>query len=569
MYFVALATDYDGTLAEEGRVAPPTLQALQSLRESGRKLILVTGRELPELRRVFPEIGRFDLVVAENGALLYEPSTETETPLGAPPPPAFLDWLKQHRVGPLSVGRSIVATWEPNEKPVLQAIRELGLELQIIFNKGAVMVLPAGVNKASGLAAALERLKLSPLNVVGIGDAENDHAFLRACGCAVAVANALPMVKDDAEIVTDAPRGAGVAELIGRLVDNDLAETAAATRRQRVLLAENPDGSPIEVHPQSGSLLIAGSSGGGKSTIAAGLLERLADGGFQYCVVDPEGDYAGFDGAVTVGDPKTPPRLGEVMELLAQPHQSVVISLTGVELAERPQFFAQLLPELSRLRAQRGRPHWLLIDEAHHMLPPALANAEVTVPRELAASILVTVHPDHLAPPALDAVGLVLTVGAAAVKSLRSLCTRIGEMTPRVDDRPLERSEALLWERGTAAARRVCTIRPQAERLRHRRKYAEGELGPDKSFYFRGPQGSLNLRAQNLNLFVQIGDGVDDATWLHHLRAGDYSRWLGDAIGDGELAAEVAAIESDDALDAGESRARIKDAISRRYTAPA
>jgi len=50
------------------------------------------------------------------------------------------------------------------------------------------MVLPAGINKASGLPAALARLRLSPLNVVGIGDAENDTAFLQACGCAVAVA---------------------------------------------------------------------------------------------------------------------------------------------------------------------------------------------------------------------------------------------------------------------------------------------------------------------------------------------------------------------------------------------
>ena len=238
MYFVALATDYDGTLAEDGRVSSSTIEALRSLRQSGRKLILVTGRELPDLQRVFPEIELFDLVVAENGALLYEPETKTEIALGAAPPTAFLDWLKQHRVSPLSIGRSIVATWEPNEKFVLQAIHELGLELQIIFNKGAVMVLPSGVNKASGLAAVLERLQLSPLNVVGIGDAENDHAFLRTCGCAVAVANALPMVKEDADIVTSGARGAGVAELIRQLIANDLAETVAATTRHRVPLAK-------------------------------------------------------------------------------------------------------------------------------------------------------------------------------------------------------------------------------------------------------------------------------------------------------------------------------------------
>ena len=319
MYFVALATDYDGTLAEDGKVSSSTIEALRSLRQSGRKLILVTGRELPDLQRVFPEIELFDLVVAENGALLYEPATKTETALGAAPPAAFLDWLKNHRVSPLSIGRSIVATWEPNEKIVLQAIHELGLELQIIFNKGAVMVLPSGVNKASGLAAALERLQLSPLNVVGIGDAENDHAFLRACGCAVAVANALPMVKEDAEIVTTAARGAGVAELIRQLIASDLAEIVAVTERHSVPLVVDENDAIIDCHPQSGGLLIAGTSGGGKSTIANGILERLAERGFQYCVIDPEGDFAGSPGAVTVGDPKTPPRLGEVLDLLARP----------------------------------------------------------------------------------------------------------------------------------------------------------------------------------------------------------------------------------------------------------
>src|SRR6266446_10126510 len=57
---------------------------------------------------------------------------------------------------------------------------------------------------------------------------------------------------------------------------------------------------------------------------------------------------------------------------------------------------------------------------------------------------------------------------------------------------------------------------PHAQRLRHSRKYAEGELGEDKSFYFRGQEGSLNLRAQNLVLFLQIAEGVDDGTWLYH-----------------------------------------------------
>ena len=102
---------------------------------------------------------------------------------------------------------------------MLETIRDLGLELQVIFNKGAVMVLPAGVNKASGLVAALDELGLSPHNVVGVGDAENDHAFLAACECAVAVANALPTIKERADHVTAGEDGDGVRELIDALIE--------------------------------------------------------------------------------------------------------------------------------------------------------------------------------------------------------------------------------------------------------------------------------------------------------------------------------------------------------------
>ena len=78
MYFIALATDYDGTLAHEGIVTQKTLSALERLKKTGRKLILVTGRELPDLKRVFAEIALFDKVVAENGALVYTPASEEE-----------------------------------------------------------------------------------------------------------------------------------------------------------------------------------------------------------------------------------------------------------------------------------------------------------------------------------------------------------------------------------------------------------------------------------------------------------------------------------------------------------
>ena len=571
MYFLALATDYDGTLAKDGIVDEPTLAALRRLKESGRRLVLVTGRELPDLRRVFPELHLCDLVVAENGALLFEPGTDGETPLASPPPERFVARLRELGVEPLSVGRSIVATWEPMETVVLETVREQGLELQIIFNKGAVMVLPPGINKASGLRAALDELRLSPHNVVGAGDAENDHAFLALCGCSVAVANALPAIKEMADLVTRASRGAGVAELIDQLLESDLRQVVQASARHRIGIGTAEDGSEVELDPMMGGLLVAGVSGGGKSTKVAGILERLADQGFQYCVIDPEGDYAELEGAVVLGDAKQVPRAAEAMEILNQPGNNLILNLLGVELADRPTFLAGFLPQLCRLRAETGRPHWIVIDEAHHMLPSSRSFTTAPLPSELPGSIIVTVHPDQVAPEALDTVELVFAVGKDPAGTLRQFCAAIEETPPVLrDDLALEPGEALLWHRGDAGPlRKVAIVGPRQERQRHTRKYAVGELGPDRSFYFKGPDGALNLRAQNFALFNQIAAGIDDATWLHHLQAGDYSAWVRDAVKDEELAREIAAIEGDAGLKPKDSREQIIEAISRRYTAPA
>jgi hydroxymethylpyrimidine pyrophosphatase-like HAD family hydrolase len=222
--YIALACDYDGTIASDGVVDQSTLEALQRLRKSGRRLILVTGRELADLLRAFPHVDVFDRVVVENGAVVYCPEARTVSALGPAPPPEFVSALRGRHVTPLSIGRVIVATCESQQNVVLGVIRELGLELQVIFNKGAVMVLPSGVNKATGLASALDSLHLSPRNCVGIGDAENDHAFLSLCECSVVVANALPALKATAALVTDGARGAGVRELVDRLLATDLHE---------------------------------------------------------------------------------------------------------------------------------------------------------------------------------------------------------------------------------------------------------------------------------------------------------------------------------------------------------
>jgi hydroxymethylpyrimidine pyrophosphatase-like HAD family hydrolase len=235
MRYQALASDYDGTLATDGRVDEATLEAVHKLRASGRKLILVTGRELPELKTVFPQLDLCDVVVAENGGLLYWPSQNREQTLAEPPPPAFLEEMRRLHVEPCSVGRVIFATWRPHEAKILETIQKLGIGYQIIFNKQAVMVLPSNVNKATGLSAALRHLDLSSEHVVGIGDAENDHAFLETCAVAAAVQNALPALKSRCDLVTQADHGRGVAELISQILSDDL--ESLGPRRPRTKLS--------------------------------------------------------------------------------------------------------------------------------------------------------------------------------------------------------------------------------------------------------------------------------------------------------------------------------------------
>src|SRR5690606_1620606 len=116
---------------------------------------------------------------------------------------------------------------------------------------------------------------------------------------------------------------------------------------------------------------------------------------------------------------------------------------------------------------------------------------------------------------------------------------------------------------------RAKVLPARADRLRHMRKYAEGNLGPH-SFVFRGPHGRLALRATNLVVFCQLADGVDDETWLYHLRGGHYSEWLRSTIEYPDLADGGAAIEAESArLSPRESRRVGCDAIDRRYPLPA
>jgi hydroxymethylpyrimidine pyrophosphatase-like HAD family hydrolase len=460
--YLALAADYDGTLAEQGAVRAQTIAALERLRKSGRRTLLVTGRELNDLRSVFDRLDLFDLVVAENGAFLYDPRARTERLLAEPPPPELARGLAARGATPLSTGKVIVATREPHQTDAMEVVRQLGLEWQVIFNKGAVMLLPSGVNKQTGLAHALDALGLSMRNTVAVGDAENDHAMLAAAECGVAVANALDGLKDRADLVLRGARGAGVEELIGRMLDDDLRSVVIA--RHALLVGKRRDGTELRIAPSGRRVLVAGPAGGAGDA-ASSLIERLMGAGYQCCVVDPNGDYEGFEGFAGAGTAQRPPSIEQVLELLAQPRVHVAANLSGVPPAGRPAFFASLLPRLQELRARTGRPHWIVIDDAHHLFPAGWRPAPMTLPRDLGGVLLVTPHSDRVAKAMIDALDLALAVGPEPEVTLRPFGA--------IPWTQMQEGEVLAWSNGQTEPLRL--IPGRAQQRRQRPKHAGGD----------------------------------------------------------------------------------------------
>ena len=283
------------------------------------------------------------------------------------------------------------------------------------------MVLPAGINKASGLRAALEKLKLSAHNLVGVGDAENDHAFLSLCECSVAVANALPAIKENADWITKGDHGAGVVELIEEILKNDLSHLDSGLSRHHIVVGMRDAGQAVKMSPYGHNVLVAGTSGAGKSTLAASILEQLVDSDYQCCVIDSEGDYESFENVLVLGNKDRAPSVNEVLQILETPLTKPVVNLLGLPLRDRPAFLTALLPGIQELRRRFGRPHWLIVDEAHHMLGRESKPAGLTLSDEMHGMIFITVHPKDLSPSILSMTDEVIALGKEPLKILQKI----------------------------------------------------------------------------------------------------------------------------------------------------
>jgi HAD superfamily hydrolase (TIGR01484 family) len=564
MRYHVLATDYDGTIAWQGKVDNETIEALQKCKASSRKLILVTGRELDELLTIFPKYDLFDLIVAENGAIIFDPASKEEILLGEKPPENFINELKQKNVTPLSVGRVIVATWEPYEAMVLQAIHNAGIEYQVIFNKGAVMVLPPGINKATGLQEALDRLKISMHNVVAIGDAENDQAMFRIAECSAAVGNALVSIKKEATIITQKDHGAGVAELIASLIENDLAFADERLTESRLVIGKKGD-HDFSLSAYRNGILLAGSSGGGKSTLTTAFIEALVETKHQFCIIDPEGDYMDFPNAVVIGDGDHEPVIYEVMALLENVAQNIVVCLLGIPLDRRPFFFNEFIAKFNAVKNNTGHPHWLIIDECNHLVPAEMEDSFFNIPDNLMSVWLISTEARNINRSILKYVDTVIAIGDEDAQILSGFA-QIKDLSNKFSEvHGLPKGGAWVWEITQAAPLAIETRKPEHLSKRHIRKYATGDM-MYSAFIFKGPENKLNLKANNALMFVQMAEGVDDETWNFHLQRHDYTTWFADSLHDDELAQLAKGIENTQTT-AATSKDKILTLVRARYIA--
>jgi HAD superfamily hydrolase (TIGR01484 family) len=357
--FHVLACDYDGTLARHGKVDASTMAALERVRASGRRLVMVTGRRLAELLETFSGAHVFDRLVVENGAVVYDPSTGAEQVLAEAPSPRFIETLRERGVGPIAVGHTIVATWEPHGTTVLEVIRDLGLGMQIILNKGAVMVLPGTVSKATGLEHALGEFGLSPRNAVAVGDAENDHVLLNYCECGAAVSNAVQALKDRADVILERDHGDGVIDLIEQIVDNDLARWMRNCPRRRLELGITAGGDPIRLATFGAGLTLESSEIALQQPLFDSLIQQWNAQGYQWCAVSLASSPLAEKAEVKLGSETQAPAIDAVIRALDNPRQSISINCAHLNAFDQGTFLKALANAMAERRRQSGRPHWV------------------------------------------------------------------------------------------------------------------------------------------------------------------------------------------------------------------
>lgn len=213
------AFDFDGTIAEEGQVPIEIIKIFRRAYSQTHALFLVTGRlfRQADIEGILPFLTG---IVWENGAVLeHLPSQQVTLPFGTLPEPLVKD-LEQTGIEMLT-GMAIAATWAQHESLVKQVSDQHHYFPTLDWNKMALMILPTGANKGSGLKRLLEQCDLSSETLMAFGDGENDHSLLAIAETAVAVQDAVPSLQERAHVISKNPGPLGVVEILQDLLGEE------------------------------------------------------------------------------------------------------------------------------------------------------------------------------------------------------------------------------------------------------------------------------------------------------------------------------------------------------------
>ncbi len=560
MYLKILACDLDGTLAENGVVSDESWQALRLAKKAGFILILVTGRTLSTFTSDGPFVEMFEAIVAENGAAVYYTRNDSVVlPFGR----VDEDVTRRLRSSgiPLEEGMAILATWMPHVSVVDDVLHSTGRGATVEYNKGAVMILPPGATKGTGLNFALTELGYSPHNVIALGDAENDRSLFEVAEVAIAVANAVPEIQDLADHVLSLPNGAGVSDLVKQLNSGDC---VPETRREgRMLgLGNRLDGTAVTIDPVRllcNNLAIVGGSSSGKSWLAGLIAEELLERHYQICIIDPEGDYSGlraFPHTVVVGGRETGTTpVEDVVTLCEYSGVSPILDLSLMEVGDRQRYIGDLLRSLQALRERRGRPHWILIDEIHNFCPAdgSGLTSQVIADASNGGLCIVSYRPSLVAPALFEKIDQWLLTRmrwAPEIEHLSGYVTGCpGLDLNRLRSMPI--GDAVLCQRESAnvqsrtEAIRFRMAKRSVPHVRHLHKYLRAPLPPSSRFYFDPVEadGSRPIAA-SLWEFVEALHETSRETIRYHLEREDFERWLRNIVHDDELARRLRKIRN-------------------------
>ncbi|MBI3808374.1 MAG: HAD-IIB family hydrolase [Nitrospirae bacterium] len=543
MYRRVMAFDFDGTLAVNGTVPAEVETALEQCRAGGHVLFLVTGRRFETV--ALGHLGSlFAGIVWENGAVLtHTASGETYLPFGQLDA-RLLKAIEGAGI-PFERGLAIAATWTPHDQALWGILSSHGGSTSIEYNKSAVMVLPPGATKGTGLERLLALCGLSPRNLAAFGDAENDLSMLTLAEVSVAVADAVPAVIETSDVLATAPGPQGVLEILkqyplgGKFLDIPL------KRERPILLGQTESGATINIPAAKLAGLnlgVFGNSATGKSWMVGLIAEGLHHEDYQVLLLDPEGDFRGLrvlPRFVSIsGDRATLPPPSALISLLDEGGVSLVLDLSQYPISLRSHYLAELIRALRHLRDRKFRPHWIVLDEAQEFL---FEGSEITALLrpllETGGWAFVSYRPDRLSESVLTSLHhLLLTrlTDRQIGDCLQTHCALCSLKGARLDQIPM--GSALL------CGGEIVRMRPAIRRvphIRHLYKYLDVPLPPGKRFSFRTEKGHLGIEAASLYELSRLIPTLPLESLEYHDRREDFVKWADWTLGDGGLAARL------------------------------